>query len=190
MPMVTITDSDTLAISLDDSTGTFYNLGPPPTAARVTQEYHESLLDGFPSSLVTHLYHESLLNGVPTSFVTRLYWETCVSVNKSTIIDIDVLDISLTEINKKIIKDIDSLDISLGENDPSQLIDVEPNILPINQPFVLLYAIGFGFLSGAKISFNGVLLPSTVISPNFVTAKVPSRLIAPIGNIKIDVING
>lgn len=183
---VIITDSDTLAISLDDSSKV-YNLGPPATYADVTMEYMESLGNGLPSATITHLYMEELGNGDPTAIITNLYWETMVSVNHSTQIESDTLGISFTETTIKYIKDYDTLNIVLAENDPYQILDIEPKILPANQTFVLLYVLGFGFKNTSQIVFGGKPLITAFVSPTQITAKVPSKLIS-LGNISINVI--
>src|ERR1039458_1185536 len=76
-----ITDSDTLAIHVDDSLSYFTNLGPPINGVRITQEFYESLVDGMPKAYVTQEFHETLVNGKPNVYVTTLYWEIMVSIN-------------------------------------------------------------------------------------------------------------
>jgi hypothetical protein len=184
----TITDSDTLNIVLDDSGARLYT--SPPTSAIVTMEYHETMGNGNPNAVVTMEYHETMGNGDPGVFITLLYWETMVSVPHFHQVEFDTLDVNFSlEITKQYLHDSDTLNISIEENSPSELIDIAPKVLPINQTFVLLYAFGFGFNSTSQIVFNGVILPTTFVNVGTITAKIPNSLIAPLGKVNVNVIN-
>lgn len=183
---ILIVDSDTLNISsIEDE----HNLtGPPPTSTRITTDYHEALTNGNNSGAqarVTIEYNETLANGHPYAKITQQFWETLVSVNHSTFLQPDTLDLEFTEVISKLIKDVDSLDLSLEDSVPGYVSDVHPTVIPIEQTFVLLYVIGFGFTESAQIVFNGQTVATTYVSPMELTAKIPPSIIAPLGTIEV-----
>ena len=186
---VLIVDTDTLNISLDDSVVYGFNMGPPATMAFVTEEHTEALVNGLPDGIVTDIFTEAFVNGLPDAIVTDVFVEVLVSVNRSTQVEPDNLDIELDETITKFISDYDTLDITIEDYQPGYLSDIHPNPLPLNQTFVLLYCIGFGFSNSSQIVFNGTPLTTTFVSSMELTAKVPVRLIQPLGQLEIYVSN-
>jgi hypothetical protein len=183
---VLIHDTDTLNLLFDEDG---HNLtSPPATEALVTMDFHESLLSGTPtvsSAYVTMNFHESLLNGNPTCRVTMQFWETLVSVNHSTFHNPDTLNLQFIETIKKLIQDVDTLNLSISDGQPAYVSDIHPTTIPIEQPFVMLYVIGFGFTEGAQIVFNGQPQTTTYVSPMELTAKIPPTAITPLGTLEV-----